>query len=102
MAIAVLRAKVVLNQGRVLVLCPKKPSLANSRMLLCGYVDVVQLLAALKMNGMNCSIVKNDGVTVPDDDSRSICILVSEEAVIETSATRTVICTKYAALDKLI
>ncbi|KAK8961788.1 hypothetical protein KSP40_PGU013943 [Platanthera guangdongensis] len=102
MAIARLRAKVVLKQGRVLVVCPKKPSLANSRMLLWGYVDAVQLLAALKAKGMNCSIVKKDEVTVLDDDSRSIRILVSEEAVIETSATRTVICTKDAALAKLI
>ncbi|KAK8957160.1 hypothetical protein KSP39_PZI000474 [Platanthera zijinensis] len=97
-----LRAKVVLNQGRVLVVCLKKPSLANPRMLLWAYVEVVQLLAGLKMKGMNCSIVKNDRVTVPYDDSRSVCILVSEVALIETSATRTVICTTDAALDELI
>lgn len=102
MAIARLRAKLVLNQGRVLLICPKKPSLANSRILLWGSVDAVQLLVALKAKGMNCSITKNDNVTAPDDDSRSFRILVSEEAVIETSATRTVICTTDAALAKLI
>ncbi|KAK8961789.1 hypothetical protein KSP40_PGU013942 [Platanthera guangdongensis] len=83
MAIPRFRAKVVLNQGRVLVVCPKKP---------WGYVDVVQLLAALK-KGMNCLIAKNDEVTVLNDSSRSVRILVSEEAVIETSAARTIICT---------
>lgn len=102
MAIARLRAKLVLNKGRYIVISPKKSSLPNLRLLLCGSVDTIRLLAALKAKGIDCSIAKKNEVTASDVDDQSVRILMSEEVVIEISATRTVLCAPDAAMAKRI
>lgn len=101
MAIARLSGKLVLSKGKYLLISPKKPiRLPSLPILLWGSVDAALLLIALKEKGIDCSF--ENEAAVSGNDTHSVLIKVSENAMIETNRTETVICTENGTMAGLI
>ncbi|KAG0483672.1 hypothetical protein HPP92_011756 [Vanilla planifolia] len=102
MAIARFCGKLILRKGNYLLVPPTKPlNLSRTRLLLWGYVDAIRLLVALKDKGLSCSIERDENA-VSQGGPECVRIKVEENAVIETSTNRTLICTEDTAIAALI
>ncbi|KAG1371128.1 integrator complex subunit 9 [Cocos nucifera] len=89
MAIARLKGQLLLNNGKYLLVASKELlDLSNKQLLHWGSADSVRLLMALQERGIIGSIHWDKNAT---DGVFSIQITKPEEAIIETSATKTVI-----------
>lgn len=99
-AIARLKGQLLLNNGKYLLVASKELlDLSNKQLLHWGSADSVRLLLALQERGIIGSIHWDKNAT---DSFFSIQITKPEEAVIETSATKTVIYCRDKTMAALI
>nr|XP_029124089.1 integrator complex subunit 9 homolog isoform X7 [Elaeis guineensis] len=100
MAIARLKGQLLLNNGKYLLVASKElPDLSNKQLLHWGSADSVRLLMALQERGIIGSIHWDKNTT---GGVFSIQITKPEEAMIETSATKTVIYCRDKTMAALI
>lgn len=101
MAIARLTGQLLLRNGRYLLVCAEKPTnLSNRQLLHWGNVDPVRLGLALQEKGIGGAIQKGEDTI--DGDIYSIQIKDPGEALVETSASKTVICTSDESMAMVI
>ncbi|PKA58597.1 hypothetical protein AXF42_Ash008884 [Apostasia shenzhenica] len=96
-AIARLRGKPILCNGKYILTSLKQPVDLSSKQILWGSVDVVRLLVALKEMGYD-GLIELDRNVASENDTQLIRIRLSDNAVIECSGSKTLICSRDDAM----
>ncbi|PKA66973.1 Protein LURP-one-related 8 [Apostasia shenzhenica] len=86
-----LRGKPILCNGKYILTSLKQPIDLSSKQILWGSVDVVRLLVALKEKGYD-GLIELDRNVASENDTQLIRIRLSDNAVIECSGSKTLIC----------